>query len=343
MLIVHKNNIDSVILLHLIRPLVNSGLPLEEQKYQFKLLINSVHQQIDDETLSPQSVPIIDSNPSLINRNVVKYNLSYTDLYNTLRESLLVEVPKTNTFNESHISVIKQYFTTILKYFPFRNENVRRLFKRMNIWLAKKGKKPIKTIRYREAMKISDGFLKPKESWRHCNGSKPHLRGYPCGLWILFHTMTVNEYNIFLKGGVMKHDVMFTMRNYIKTFFSCEECVDYFVQATNNMENELIYSNSSVMLLWRLHNQVNHRLQAAPLEDPFFPKTQFPRSKLCVRCVRDNNQYNTTEVFSFLLSYYDKKTIMQNCSAQVNTLYGFFIIISIISNVFHSVYDMIIF
>lgn len=30
------------------------------------------------------------------------------------------------------------------------------------------------------------------ETWLACKGSSPNFRGYPCGLWKLFHFLTVN-------------------------------------------------------------------------------------------------------------------------------------------------------
>jgi len=29
--------------------------------------------------------------------------------------------------------------------------------------------------------------------YQYCTGSLPHYRGYPCALWLLFHTLTVSQ------------------------------------------------------------------------------------------------------------------------------------------------------
>ena len=39
-------------------------------------------------------------------------------------------------------------------------------------------------------------FPEDREQYQHCAGSSPDYRGYPCGLWILFHTLTVSQYHI---------------------------------------------------------------------------------------------------------------------------------------------------
>lgn len=242
-------------------------------------------------------------------KEVKKYNLSYVDLHNTLRYSLMDEIANYKTLNQTQLNVIKEYYRVIHKYFPFDNENVKRLFKRMNMWLLARKNSTISVISYMEAIKISDGFLKPTQSWRHCNGSKPYLRGYPCGLWVLFHTMTVNEYNMTKNNPEPKNDVLKAFRNYITTFFSCKNCRDHFSQISQNMESQLTHVNSSVLWLWQVHNQVNYRLNGDQSEDPFFPKIQFPSKAMCSDCFVDDHQYNTTNVFKFLTFYYSKDSI----------------------------------
>ena len=36
--------------------------------------------------------------------------------------------------------------------------------------------------------------LPTEEKWIACKGSAPQYRGYPCGLWTLFHVLTVDAY-----------------------------------------------------------------------------------------------------------------------------------------------------
>lgn len=39
--------------------------------------------------------------------------------------------------------------------------------------------------------------------WVGCQGSQPHLRRYPCGVWTLFHVLTVQAKNV---GGTGTHN-----------------------------------------------------------------------------------------------------------------------------------------
>lgn len=62
-----------------------------------------------------------------------------------------------------------------------------------------------------------------------------------------------------------KHSVLYMMRDFIKTFFSCKGCVNHFIEISSQnektkLENHLKNSNSSVMWLWDIHNRVNERI-----------------------------------------------------------------------------------
>lgn len=61
-----------------------------------------------------------------------------------------------------------------------------------------------------------DGFL-------GCQGSKPNLRGYPCGVWTLFHYFTVSALR-----SADSMEVLGAMLGYIKNFFGCSECSKHF-------------------------------------------------------------------------------------------------------------------
>ncbi|KAI2798246.1 oxidase [Blomia tropicalis] len=262
------------------RVLFRSGQDIVVLKDHFMQFIYDHYPLIDN-------IPVpVDPHSNMIT-NVTRFKLTYTDLYNTLRYTLLIEIPRTERFNQTQIT-------------------------RMNNWLSNK-KERLSAKQYREAMRISDGFLKPMESWRHCNGSKPIYRGYPCGVWVLFHTMTVNEYVLGQKANQWNHEVLHTMRNYVATFFSCRDCAEHFVQATIDMDDHLRYPNSSVLYLWRIHNNVNERLRGDLNEDPFYPKRKYPSPQQCERCY-DEQRYNQVEVFKYLLESYGKKYISKNGS-----------------------------
>lgn len=44
---------------------------------------------------------------------------------------------------------------------------------------------------------IQEDQMKPFPTggeWEHCRGTTPQFRGYTCGLWTLFHAVTVSAY-----------------------------------------------------------------------------------------------------------------------------------------------------
>ena len=306
---------------------MNSGQSMAALKNDFERRIWSKYPSPDPDHNSNRNLPIPNNNKAKndtkANQKVVRYRLSYIDLYNTMRTSILDEMLKVEPYEEHHVHAIKQYFSVVYRYFPFRNENVRRLFKRMNMWLDHHDVTNMNRVRLREAVKISDGFLWPTESYRFCNGSEPKYRGYPCGMWVLFHVLTVNEYLRPPQGGV-KHEVLYMMRNYTSAFFSCKQCAAHFVAATREMAAELTTANASVLLLWRLHNQVNQRLEGDPFtEDPFHPKALFPGVRLCPACFSNGSstsygaieaggtggQFELPAVLDFLTDFYAKKSI----------------------------------
>ncbi|RWS01488.1 sulfhydryl oxidase 1-like isoform X2, partial [Dinothrombium tinctorium] len=222
----------------------------------------------------------------------------YVDLYNGIRISLHEEIGSHPKLNQTQVKVVRNYFRALLNYFPFENENARRFVKRMTEWFNNRKSKDVMQQDFLAIMKAgSEGFLPRFQPWQSCKSSKPNLRGYPCSLWLLFHTLTVSEYkrDHIGKGTKNKqklHTVLYAIRDYIKYFFRCEQCAKHFIEMSANLENELPHSNSSVLWLWEAHNKVNARLKGDLTEDPLYPKVQFPTSNICAECHVANNVWD---------------------------------------------------
>ena len=263
--------------------------------------------------------------------------LTFTDLYNTLKLALVNGMNRFEVLDKEAIDILFQFYLVMQAHFPFRNENVRRYFKRMNIWWTKRpDKNQVFILNYREAARISDGFLMPISSWRHCLGSRPFYRGYPCGFWSLFHVLTVHEYYEFKNPRIpktiysnhhlqnnstlaafnkpeMKHESLASMMSFIPKFYCCDaKCSESFAKTTTNFRTQLTSPESSVLYLWRLHNQINARLAQDKFADPHFPKQQFPSKQQCPQCSDHNAIFNESRVFEFLLKFYGKQTLRYN-------------------------------
>ena len=71
----------------------------------------------------------------------------------------------------------------------------------------------------------------PESSWLGCKGSAPQFGGYPCGLWMMFHTLTVNH----AEEGHGNEDpkiVVKAMAGFVENFFGCRDCARHFAQVT---------------------------------------------------------------------------------------------------------------
>ncbi|KEG09901.1 putative quiescin sulfhydryl oxidase [Trypanosoma grayi] len=132
---------------------------------------------------------------------------------------------------------------------------------------------------------------KPREvQWRTCKGSSVEYRGFPCAMWLLFHSLTVNA----------EVKTLETIRNYVRFFFTCEDCRRHFLQL--NFEPD----GDSVMQLWRAHNSVNARLaEVKGAADPFVPKRQFPDSAMCSSCLKPGGAFDEAEVSKYLQKRYE--------------------------------------
>ncbi|VDP06719.1 unnamed protein product [Soboliphyme baturini] len=162
-----------------------------------------------------------------------------------------------------------------------------------------------------EVNKLQRAFDQPlpaKQEWRACSGSEPKYRGYPCSLWLLFHTITVRAYqHMKTDADVHPYDVLQAIYGYVKYFFGCRECANNFARGAKKMAHDLALNNKSeevVLWLWRSHNRANYHLKGQPTEDPNFPKLQFPSANVCPLCVKPDGSFNETEVLRFLVNFY---------------------------------------
>ena len=109
------------------------------------------------------------------------------------------------------------------------------------------------------------------------------------------------------------------MVGFIGSFFSCLNCRENFKKETAGYEKYLLDGKTSMMYLWRLHNNVNKRLSGDITEDPTHKKTYFPTYQQCQDCYSAKSEtpviangtqltavsWNEKEVVKFLRSFYN--------------------------------------
>lgn len=128
-----------------------------------------------------------------------------------------------------------------------------------------------------------------------CQGSKSGLRGYSCGLWTLFHYLTVRAANADATKDPV--EVLRAIHGYVKNFFGCSHCSEHFQEMAKRRNIWKVESKSDAVLwLWDAHNEVNRRLAGDETEDPSFPKVQFPTEEMCQACHNPNPDFSSTSL-----------------------------------------------
>lgn len=140
--------------------------------------------------------------------------------------------------------------------------------------------------------------------WLGCRGSEAHKRGYPCGLWKLFHYLTVQA------SDTPANEVLIAMHGYIANFFTCLYCSEHFQKMAKDRQIFDVQTGSDAVLwLWESHNVVNKRLSGDISEDSKFPKVQYPLVERCEQCRYNDGTWNKPEVLDYLKSVYSVKNL----------------------------------
>ncbi|CAI5986115.1 unnamed protein product [Closterium sp. NIES-65] len=129
----------------------------------------------------------------------------------------------------------------------------------------------------------------PSGSWDQCSSKIKDRRGYSCGLWLLFHALSVRV------GPEQGGWCVNAMRDFVTVFFGCSKCRDHFLQMAQQLHMDKVKTGKDAALwVWRAHNVVNQRLEREEAEsggkrgDPAHPKRQWPTLSLCPLCAADD-------------------------------------------------------
>lgn len=140
--------------------------------------------------------------------------------------------------------------------------------------------------------------------WVGCQGSAPGFRGFTCGLWTLFHFITVQAAQTDTTSDPLES--LRAIHGYVKNFFGCSECSEHFqTMASKNHIWDVSDKNDAIIWLWNGHNEVNQRLSGDATEDPMFPKIQYPSVSACSECRHSNGtghipDWNQPAVLTYL-------------------------------------------
>ncbi|XP_076436162.1 sulfhydryl oxidase 2-like [Babylonia areolata] len=228
------------------------------------------------------------------------------DLESTLTYALRQEVTAHHNLHGERLDALKQFVSLLAKYYPGRGP-VKRLLVKADVYLGSvdylTGDAWLSAF---NSLQDQDAFLPTDLHWVRCQGSRPGYRGYPCGMWTLFHVLSVSAYQHAQAAG-HGAEVVQTLCTYLDHFSACHHCTHTFLAMATNLQAKIRTPADGVLWLWMAHNKVNRRLRGAESEDPRHPKTQFPSAESCPACRPDTLSddgtvpwWNTAAVLRFM-------------------------------------------
>ncbi|CAH0513351.1 unnamed protein product [Peronospora belbahrii] len=143
-----------------------------------------------------------------------------------------------------------------------------------------------------------------EKPWKFC-------KTYTCGMWTLFHSITVNEVKVSKESSSepwKPSKIAAAIWLYVKNFFGCEECREHFLQSNpKSVIDELALNDANgshavIMWLWKMHNTVNKVVE----------NVQWPSKRACPVCYVDNGEplsldpvrLHENEIVSYVISAY---------------------------------------
>lgn len=165
--------------------------------------------------------------------------------------------------------------------------------------------------------------LHPGGHWRACTT-------YTCGLWTLFHLLTVAvdrqvvaasaSWGGFLTPaaalGPTPEDVMLRIRGFVKHFFGCEECARHLLHDHDSCRFGLceLARGDTVgyaLWLWEVHNTVSRRIVVeraggAAVAREALVEATWPSRKTCGECWRGEGtaSWNGAATYKYMLAAY---------------------------------------
>jgi thiol-disulfide isomerase/thioredoxin len=227
------------------------------------------------------------------------------DLKRALHQALTVDTVRMGVFSENRslLPQLRSFMEVCVQAFP--DEATRKRLADSLLFLDSCSQHP--TVDDAENWTASLGWLEPPRSrdghlYYGCRGSKPHTRGFTCALWQTFHSLLVNGQ---FSNGRQPHPGLAAVHNWIRFFFSCQDCNLHFMKlAKDMMWTQVSSDDDAVLWLWKAHNSVNRRLENSLTEDPARPKVQFPLRSVCTECWSADDVANHAAVLAYMRRFY---------------------------------------
>lgn len=157
--------------------------------------MDQVRKALHSEQLARQSVKNREYIEENIGRNTTRRKVNMVDLELALSHMFRQEVPQFKSVRGRAYDALIQWITILTKYFPGREPVMNYLDRLLS--KVKEQSEGFSGSQFQQIVnvKTSDAYLPTNYNrYQHCAGSQPQYRGYPCALWLLFHTLTVSQY-----------------------------------------------------------------------------------------------------------------------------------------------------
>lgn len=241
-----------------------------------------------------------------------------SDLEATLKYSLDHEVTSRSVISGEALDALKSYLELLTEYFPSSTRG-KQFVKILSEHIQNNN--TVSGVEFGKFIDKYELFLNPyvtKQKWIGCEGSRLMYRRYPCGLWTLFHTLTV-EASTKQLNSFSGAQILTTIAGYVKHFFGCTDCSEHFMQMAKSITDNVTSFDDAVLWLWSAHNRVNERLAGDVTEDPMHPKVLFPLEVHCKTCREHNGDWNKIEVLKYLKKMYSTISIKQTPNDNVHS------------------------
>ncbi|XP_037069524.1 sulfhydryl oxidase 2-like [Pollicipes pollicipes] len=230
------------------------------------------------------------------------------DMENAIVGALKQEVTSHQNITGERMTALRGFLRMLVNYFPGRQQMLQSLSQLLQFVDNREKVTGGELERFMRSKTPSWAGLPELQPYQACRGSKPSYRGYSCGLWTLFHTVTVQARRTEKRLG-RAVTVLPAIHGYVKNFFSCSHCSQHFQRmAAQDGLFDVTNAYDAVFWLWRAHNKVNKRLANDITEDPLHPKIQFPDQNLCPSCIV-NGRHDPQAVLQFLDAFYGAEAI----------------------------------
>uniref|UniRef100_A0A5S6R5B5 Sulfhydryl oxidase n=1 Tax=Trichuris muris TaxID=70415 RepID=A0A5S6R5B5_TRIMR len=239
-----------------------------------------------------------------------KEQLDASDLKSAVSYLLQHEVPIREMISGQKFVSIKNFVGLLDQYYPSDSRHVRAALHSLRSWLRIQTGSVSSKAWLEQIITMKELYSFPTTvKWVTCRGSDVQYRGYPCGLWMLFHAITVRAYAMDgHKEGFDPKAILNVINGYVQEFFGCRECAKHFGKGAAKINQEVTEPQHVILWLWKSHNRANSFLKGTLTDDPSHPKVQFPTKELCPKCRDVEGNWVLPEVLGFLKDFYGQSS-----------------------------------